>query len=367
MKLYVIAGESSGDMHTANLLAELNLLNPIIETRGMGGNLMQKQGVHLIQHYNGLNVVGLAEVIKKLPTLLKVIRKIKQDIIAWKPDAILLTDYPAFNLRIAKFCKKINLPVYYYISPQIWAWKENRICDIRKYVNHMAVILPFEPAFYKKHGIEVTFVGHPLIDIVNRFRNQENTKLTFSKPILAILPGSRRHEVKAMLPTMLQAANHFKDEFDIVIGGAPSLPTSFYTPFLINHPHVHWVQNQTYALLNSAYAAIVTSGTATLETALFNVPQLVCYKGNRLSYEVARRLIKIKYISLVNLILDKPCVDELIQNQMNEQQIQQSLQGILNQRREQMLNDYKHLQHILGNSGASMRAASSLHDWMNLL
>ncbi|MCZ2444058.1 MAG: lipid-A-disaccharide synthase [Flavobacteriales bacterium] len=364
MKLYVIAGESSGDMHTASLISELKLLCPEIQLRGMGGNMMLEQGVSLTQHYSGFNVVGLVEVIKKLPTLLKVMQKIKDDILSWKPDAVLLTDYPAFNMRIARFSHQHRIPVYYYISPQVWAWKENRVKAIKKYVDQMMVILPFEQEFYQKHDIQVSYVGHPLIDVIDKYKKQTTPVLSYEKPVLAILPGSRRHEIATMLPVMLKAAADYAADFSIVVAGAPSLSESFYRPFLNLYPQVHWLNNKTYDLLKIAHSAIVTSGTATLETALFGVPQVVCYKGNRLSYIVAKQLVKIKYISLVNLILDKPCVEELIQNDMNVQRIKTSLAGILHARRAEISTDYQKLYESLGKSGASKTAAATLYKWM---
>jgi len=360
MKLYVIAGESSGDLHASGLIRELRQRLPDLQVRGMGGKQLMAEGVELSQDYAGLNFMGFIEVVKNLPTILRVMKHIKTDILRWKPDAVLLVDYPGFNLRMATFCKRNGIRVFYYISPQFWAWKENRVKKIKKYVDEMLVILPFEEAFYARHGIRVRYVGHPLLDAIERFRNSEKPSLQFEKPVIALLPGSRRGEVTAMLPVMLKAAYSYTDRFEVIVAGAPSLPRSFYEPFLRDFPCVKLVENQTYAILNSAYAALVTSGTATLETALFNVPQVVCYKGSRISYEIAKRLIKVNYISLVNLILDKPVVKELIQHEMNVSNLQHKLESILGEGRASMLAEYEKLRFKLGGTGASSRAAEIL-------
>ncbi|MCX7744012.1 MAG: lipid-A-disaccharide synthase [Flavobacteriales bacterium] len=360
MKLYVIAGESSGDLHAASLIRELRYLIPDIKVRGMGGKKLMAEGIELSQDYAGLNFMGFIEVLKNLPTILRLMKHIKTDILRWQPDAILLVDYPGFNLRMAEFCKNNGIRVFYYISPQLWAWKENRVKKIKKYVDEMLVILPFEEAFYARHGIRVHYVGHPLLDAIQHFKVSEKSVLHFDKPVIALLPGSRKGEVSAMLPVMLQAANAFKHHYEIVVAGAPSLPLSFYHSFLQDFPHVKLLENQTYALLNIAYAALVTSGTATLETALFNVPQVVCYKGSRISYEIAKRLIKVNYISLVNLILDKPVVKELIQHEFTVGAVQLELEHVLGKGRESMLRDYESLRQVLGNSGASIHAAETI-------
>ncbi len=365
MKLYVIAGESSGDLHAAGLIRELRRRIPDLQVRGMGGKQLMAEGVDISQDYSGLNFMGFIEVVKNLPIILRLIKHIKTDILRWKPDAILLVDYPGFNLRVAEFCKKNGIRVFYYISPQLWAWKENRVKKVKKYVDEMLVILPFEEAFYARHDIRVHYVGHPLLDAIQRFKNSETSIGYFDKPVIALLPGSRRGEVTAMLPTMLEAATAFKHQYQIVIAGAPSLPSSFYHPFLKDYPHVKLVENQTYSLLRIAHAALVTSGTATLETALFNVPQIVCYKGSRISYEIAKRLIKVNYISLVNLILDKPVVKELIQHELTAKNLQQELEYILREGREPMLHEYESLRRILGESGASSRAAETLASFMH--
>jgi lipid-A-disaccharide synthase len=360
MKLYVIAGESSGDLHAAGLIRELRHRIPDLQVRGMGGKQLMAEGVELSQDYAGLNFMGFIEVVKNLPVILRLMKHIKTDILRWKPDAILLVDYPGFNLRMAEFCKKNGIRVFYYISPQLWAWKENRVKKVKKYVDEMLVILPFEEAFYARHGIRVHYVGHPLLDAIQRFKVSDASVLHFDKPVIALLPGSRRGEVSAMLPVMLEAATAFKHQYEIVVAGAPSLPSSFYHSFLKDYPHVKLVENQTYALLHIAYAALVTSGTATLETALFNVPQVVCYKGSRISYEIAKRLIKVNYISLVNLILDKPVVKELIQHELTVKHVQQELEHILGEGRDSMLQEYQILRSALGESGASSRAAETL-------
>ncbi|MCG2792809.1 MAG: lipid-A-disaccharide synthase [Weeksellaceae bacterium] len=361
MKYYIIAGEASGDLHAANLMKAIKQKDPAADFRFWGGDLMQNQRGTLVKHYRDLAFMGFLEVVQNLKTILNNIKICKTDIKTYQPDVLILVDYPGFNLRIAKFAKELGLRVVYYISPQLWAWKEGRVEIIRKYVDDMLVILPFEKDFYQKHQVDAHFVGHPLLDAIEglqpidiqNFKSENNLN---DKQIIALLPGSRKQEVKKMLELMLSVRSYFTD-YQFVIAGAPSLEKDFYEQFV--DPDVHFVSNKTYDLLRCSKAALVTSGTATLETALLNVPEVVCYKGSQISYEIGKRLIKnIKYISLVNLIMGKEVVTELIQNELNTNNLVAELDKILNtEKRNQLLDDYEILRAKLGGSGASQKAA----------
>ncbi len=361
MKYYIIAGEASGDLHGSNLMKALKKKDSNAEFRFWGGDLMQEQGGTLVKHYRDLAFMGFLEVIQNLSTILNNIKICKKDIEAYKPDVLILVDYPGFNLRIAKFAKSLGIKVIYYISPQLWAWKEGRVETIKKYVDEMMVILPFEKDFYKKHQVNAHFVGHPLLDAISGL--QPVSEADFKKenalndlPIIALLPGSREQEVTKMLELMLSVRPHFKN-YQFVIAGAPSLPKSFYEQFV--DADVHFVSNKTYDLLRCAKAALVTSGTATLETALLNTPEVVCYKSSKISYAIAKRLVKhIKYISLVNLIMDQEVVTELIQDDLNTENLVLELNKIIEgNSRQMMLNNYAILREKLGGSGASDNAA----------
>ena len=362
MKYYIIAGEASGDLHGSNLMKSLYREDPNAEIRFWGGDLMQSVGGTLVKHYRDLSFMGFLEVALNLTTILNNIKICKKDIIEFQPDVLVFIDYPGFNMRIAKWAKKLGMKTHYYISPQIWAWKENRIKDIKRDIDKMYVILPFEKDFYEnKHHYEVEFVGHPLIDAIqNRtptndieFRIENNLS---DKPIIAILPGSRKQEITKMLSVMLSVAADFPD-YQFVIAGAPSQEYSFYSTFLISN-NCHFISNKTYDLLSVSYAALVTSGTATLETALFKVPEVVCYKGSWLSYQIAKRIVTLKYISLVNLIMDKEVVTELIQEKCNTNSIKIELQKLLDSKyRNKVLENYNALELKLGGIGASQKTA----------
>lgn len=361
MKYYIIAGEASGDLHGSNLMKALKQKDSDVEFRFWGGDLMKAQGGDLVKHYRDLAFMGFLEVAKNLRTILNNIKFCKQDIRVYKPDVLILVDYPGFNLRIAKFAKELGIKVVYYISPQLWAWKESRVEIIRKYVDEMMVILPFEEDFYKKHGVHSHFVGHPLLDAISNLKeiNVENFKAENGlneKEIIALLPGSRKQEVEKMLDMMLSVRPYFK-EHQFVIAGAPSLPKEFYQQYVDDN--VHFVSNKTYDLLRCSKAALVTSGTATLETALLNIPEVVCYRGSKISYAIAKRLVKnINYISLVNLIMDREVVKELIQNDLNTSNLVEELKKILvGEKRDQVLKDYELLREKLGGEGASENAA----------
>ncbi len=363
MKYYLIAGEASGDLHGANLMRALQQIDPEGEFRFWGGDRMEAVGGKLIKHYRDLAFMGFWEVVTNLRTILRNIDFCKRDITQFQPDALIFIDYPGFNMRIAKWAKQRGIPTHYYISPQIWAWKENRIKAIKRDVDAMYVILPFEKDFYEgKHQYPVHFVGHPLLDAIAA--RKEVSEEIFKKenglderPIIALLPGSRKQEIAKMLSVMLSVVGSYH-QYQFVIAGAPSQEYDFYKQF-IKEENVHFVTGKTYDLLSHAHAALVTSGTATLETALFNVPEVVCYRGNWISYQIAKRVISLKYISLVNLIMDAPIVTELIQGELNTKNLKTELEKLLNpEHRAKLLKDYKILREKLGNEGASERTAS---------
>ena len=362
MKYYIIAGEASGDLHGSNLMKSIYEEDSNASMRFWGGDLMQNIGGTLVKHYKELAFMGFLEVVLNLKTILNNIKICKADIDQFQPDVLIFIDYPGFNMRIATWAKERNIPTHYYISPQIWAWKENRIKTIKRDVDFMYVILPFEKDFYeKKHNFPVNFVGHPLIDaihdrvVVEKEVFIKDNKLE-KKPIIALLPGSRKQEITKMLSGMLSVVKDFP-EYQFVIAGAPSQDFSFYEPFLKNE-NVHFISNKTYDLLSVSHAALVTSGTATLETALFKVPEVVCYKGSWVSYQIAKRIITLKYISLVNLIMDKEVVKELIQDDFNSKNIKKELGKILEgSDRDKMMENFIALEEKLGGSGASKKTA----------
>ncbi|MEM8847662.1 MAG: lipid-A-disaccharide synthase [Bacteroidota bacterium] len=366
MKYYIIAGEASGDLHGSNLIKALKNQDGSAQIRCWGGDLMQKAGGKLTKHYKDMAFMGFLEVIKNIPTIFKNISFCKEDIQRFAPDAIIFIDFSGFNLRIAKWAKAQGFSTNYYISPQIWASREGRIKAIKRDIDNMYVILPFEKEFYeKKHRFPVNFVGHPLIDAIANTQIEDETifretnNLDLVKPIIALLPGSRKQEVQKMLSIMLSVQKDYPN-YQFVIAGAPSLPNEFYEAFK-EATNVGFVSNQTYALLTYAHAALVTSGTATLETALFNVPQVVCYKGNWISYQIAKRIITLDFISLVNLIMDKEVVKELIQGDLTSENLNIELQKILEgPERERILTDYASLKEKLGGEGASEKAARLL-------
>jgi lipid-A-disaccharide synthase len=376
MKYYIIAGEASGDLHASNLIKNLKLSDEKAEFRGWGGDLMQKLCVTLVKHYRDLAFMGFAEVIQHLPEILRNIKFCKNDILAYKPDVLILVDYPGFNLRIAKFAKKAGFRVIYYVSPQVWAWKSSRVHLIKEVVDKMLVIFPFEKSFYAKYGYDVEFVGHPLLDVISQspysslkdFLKENNLP---DKPIVAMLPGSRHQEIQNMLPVMRDTALNFPT-YQFVIGGAPSAHKEWYDSF-INHTNISIVYDKTYELLSHSVAALVTSGTATMETALWGVPEVICYRAGGLtgniSYQLAKRLIgrKLKFIGIVNLVMEKEVVKELIQQELTTENLTQELKKLLEDRsyREQIKNNYKQINEKLGGSGASARAAKVVLNFLH--
>lgn len=370
MKYYIVSGEASGDLHGSNLMKALLLEDVNADFRFWGGDLMQDTGGTLVKHYKDLAFMGFLEVVMNLRTIAKNLAFCKKDIEDYNPDAILFIDYPGFNLRIAKWAKQKNYKTHYYISPQIWAWKENRIKAIKNDVDQMYVILPFEKTFYEdKHHFPVHFVGHPLIDAiagrtqVDEFEFRTKNGLS-NKPIIALLPGSRKQEITKILSIMLSLVDSYKG-YQFVIAGAPGQDYAFYKQF-IKKTNIHFISNKTYVLLSVSTAALVTSGTATLETALFKVPQVVCYKGGWLSYQIGKRLVKLDYISLVNLILEKEAVTELIQNDFNTKRLKKELDSILdNYERTKFFINYYDLEKKLGGKGASAKTAKLIYNSLN--
>jgi len=367
MRYYIISGEASGDLHAANLMHELKKLDTHATFRCWGGDKMKAEGAELVKHYRELAFMGFTEVVMNLRVILRNFGFCKEDIMQWKPHVVILVDYPGFNLRIAEFAKTNGFKVFYYISPQIWAWKQSRVHKIKKVVDKMFVILPFEKDFYKRFDYEVDFVGHPLLDEIQKFDRHDSwvkAHLHSEKPIIALLPGSRRQEVQTILPLMLSTISKFP-EYQFVLAAAPSLPVDYYSEIVGTHP-VSIIENQTYQLLMHSRAALVTSGTATLETALFGVPEVVCYKGGKISYLIARTLVKIDYISLVNLIMDREVVKELIQDELNPENLYHELNLLLTDQEKiaQLKSDYDLLKLKLGGVGASAKTARLMFDFL---
>lgn len=363
MKYYVIAGEASGDLHGSNLLRELKQFDRNAIFRCWGGDLMKEQGAVLVKHYRDLAFMGFAEVVRNLPVILRNLRFCKEDIQQYNPDVLILIDYPGFNLRIAKYAHANGIRVFYYISPQVWAWKQSRVYKIRRWVDRMFVILPFEKEFYRRYGMDVSFVGHPLLDALAGFSPDpgfDGRNKIGPEPVIALLPGSRAQEIEKMLPVMLRSAEAFT-HCQVIIAGAPSIPPHFYHKYIVGG-NAKIVYNQTYDLLSRARVAAVTSGTATLETGLLGVPFVVCYKGGRISYLLARQLIKVKFVSLVNLILDRSVVKELIQDELTEASLGLELRKLLEEGAERttVIKQLDELKSICGGPGASRRAASEM-------
>jgi lipid-A-disaccharide synthase len=375
MKYYIIAGEASGDLHGSNLIKELKQLDSSADIRGWGGDLMRAAGATIVKHYRDLAFMGFAEVVMNLRTIFSNLKFCKEDIVKFQPDALILIDYPGFNLRIAEWAKSVNSQrstvnwkTIFYISPQVWAWKESRVPKMKKTIDKMIVILPFEKEYYKnKWNWDVDYVGHPLVAVVEEFRLSAIGQQPSANDMIALLPGSRKQEISKKLPVMLEVSKSFP-QYQFVLAKAPALEDEFYAGFMQHYTNVSSVRNKTYELLVQSKAALVTSGTATLETALFKVPEVVCYKGSNISYQIAKRLIKIKYISLVNLIMDKPVVKELIQDDLTVDNIKEELSALLfdEARQQQLKKDYDDLYHILSAGGnASANAARIIFNFVS--
>ena len=366
MKYYLIVGEASGDLHASCLMHSLKEKDHDAEFRFFGGDLMAAEGGTIVRHYRELAYMGFIPVLLHLPTILKNMKMCKRDIVEWRPDVVILVDYPGFNLKIAKFLKqKTSIPVFYYISPKIWAWKEYRIKNIKRDVDHLFSILPFEVPFFEvKHHYPIHYVGNPTADEVRRFKASYDGRFpTFSKPVIAILAGSRLHEIKDNLPVMLRATDHLANRFQLVVAGAPSVPHDYYLQFFGNRK-VEIVYDQTYPLLKNAHAALVTSGTATLETALFDVPQVVCYATPlpRLISVLRRILLKVKYVSLVNLIADREVVKELVAADYSEENVRREIDAIIadGPQRNAMKEGYAEVWQRLGKESAPDNAARQI-------
>lgn len=373
MRYFIIAGEQSGDLHGSNLIKELIIADRNAHVSCWGGDLMEEAGATLLMHYKKMAFMGFVAVVKNIRSISKNLNRCKQEIIEYNPDIIILIDYPGFNLRIARFASSKGLRVFYYISPKLWAWNEKRVEKIRKYVDRMYIIFPFEVEFYKKHGIEVIYQGNPLKDEIERKRSLFPDKKSLQKslgigekPIVGILAGSRKHEVELILPEMLKIIHHFPD-YQFVLAGVKNLPDELYLKIIGNRP-VKLIKEKTYEILHSASAALVASGTATLETALLNVPQVVCYKGDFLSMIIAWMVIKVKFISLVNLIMNKEVVKELVQYSLTENSLISELKAILpgGENRNVMLLEYEVLNEKLGPAGASRRVAEDMVNYLKV-
>lgn len=373
MKYYILAGEPSGDLHASNLMKELLLIDNTIQFQFWGGDLMEQVAKQKSRkHIKDLAFMGFVEVLKNIRTIFRNIKFCKQDILRFKPDVLVLVDYPGFNLRIADWAKQQGIRVIYYISPTIWAWKENRVEIVKRSIEKMFVILPFEVAVYKKHNYDADYVGHPLLDAIEQEKSKLPTKEDFTlenklgdKPIIAVLPGSRKQEIERMLSIMLNVVGDFQ-EYQFVIAGTTNLPKEAYSNAI--QMGIKVVFNQTYALMQHAHAGIIKSGTSTLESALFRLPQVVCYKGGAVSYAIARLVVgnRVKYISLPNLILDRPVVKELIQSELTASNLKNELKSILaGKKREEMLGNYDELIQLLGNSGASKKVAQLMYNHLN--
>jgi lipid-A-disaccharide synthase len=364
MKYYIIAGEASGDLHGSNLITEIKKLDPAAAIRCWGGDKMHEAGGELVKHYRDLAFMGFTEVLMNIRTILQNLKFCKKDILQFNPDALVLIDYPGFNLRIARWARKQGLKVIFYISPQVWAWKESRVKSMKEDIHKMLVILPFEKDYYRdKWNWEVEYVGHPLVDVIDKHITQGTGYIPQGTgPVIALLPGSRKQEILKKLPVMLEVSKYFPD-YQFVVAQAPSVPDEFYKLFTGRYPNVAIANNKTYDLLMQAKAALVTSGTATLETALFGVPEVVCYKGSPISYQIAKRVIRVKYISLVNLIMNRLVVKELIQDRFTVENLRIELTELLqnSERISKVKQDYAELKALLRHGGnASLKAARSI-------
>lgn len=375
MRYFVIAGEASGDLHASNLIKELNKLDQNAGIQGWGGELMEKEGAEIIKHYRDLAFMGIVEVVQNIRVIMRNFRLCKEQILRFKPDVLVLVDYPGFNLRIAKFAKQKQIPVCYYISPKAWVWKESRVFKIKKYVDRMFCIFPFEVDFYKKFNYKTTYVGNPVVDAVENFKastKDKNMQLeeiqSVNKPVVALLAGSRYQEINLLLPEMIEVAKHFP-EYQFVVAGVSSIPVSYYQKYLKN-TNILLVHNKTYELLSNSQAAVVTSGTATLETALFGVPQVVVYKTNQWSFNIGQLFIwlgtiKIKFFALVNIILGREAVKEILQYNVSKQVIEELNRILTNKGHYQRIEtDYNEMKVVLGAPGASKKTASELYDFI---
>lgn len=371
MRYYIIAGEASGDLHGSGLIRALGKLDPDADFRYWGGDLMAGEGGTLVQHFKKGSFMGFWEVIKNIGTVITSMRMCKRDIMGYSPDALILIDYPGFNLRMARFASRKGIKVFYYISPKVWAWNQSRVKLIKRYVDHMLTIFPFETTFYEKFGYKVDYIGNPLLDAIGNRKDRNDNFERFTernglpgKPMIAMLAGSRIQEIDKCLPVMVSVMDKYPD-YQFIIAGAPSIEPAIYRKYTGDKIAV--LYNQTYAILQHASAAMVVSGTATLEAALLGAPQVVCYRGSALSYQIAKRFIKVKFISLVNLIMEREVVKELIQDDLNSDKLKAELDKMLFDRnyRNAMLDDIEELKQRLGEPGATERAAKKVIEYLD--
>lgn len=367
MKYYLVAGEASGDLHAANLMSAIAAEDPNAEFRYFGGDKMQAVGGTLVKHYADMAFMGFTEVLLNFRTILKNMKACKADLLSYQPDVLILVDFPGFNLKIAEFAKQHQIKVCYYISPKVWAWNQKRVIKIKRVVDHMFCIFPFEVDFYKEWGMKVDYIGNPLLDEIAQFVPDLNFRENLpigDKKIIALLPGSRKQEIERLLPAMLSITANYPD-YAFVVAGAPTFDESYYQQFFKDKP-LPLVFNNTYNLLYHAHAAMVASGTATLETALFKVPQVVVYKGGKISIAIARLLVKIKFISLVNLIVNQKIVTELIQEECNTANLLREMNDIVSgDKRALQLKNYDHLIDIMGKPGASAKTAKLIMQYLS--
>ena len=356
MRYYVISGETSGDNHAARVITELKELDSNTEFRGMGGDRSEAAGQQLLLHQKEMAIIGFFEVVRNLREIAKNLKLVKKDIATWNPECIILVDYPGFNFKIAKYAAELNIPVHYYIAPKVWAWKESRVKLIKRYVTKLYCILPFEPEYFQKHNIQVDYVGNPSKETVDEYLANNATPET--KKSIALLPGSRSSEINAALPIMLEALSDFS-EYEIKIAQAPGFSDAFYHDF---DPRLTLVKDDMYGLLADSKASIVTSGTATLETALMNVPQVICYKTSYISYLIVKAVVKLKYVSLVNLILNREAINELLQYEFTAENIKKQLTALLedSKERKELLLDYDILRQNLGDKKPSKLVAKGI-------
>lgn len=370
MRYYIIAGEASGDLHGSNLIKGIRKIDSSAQIRCWGGDLMKEAGAELVKHYKEGAIMGFVEVVANLGKLAKNLNDCKNDIINYNPDVVVLIDYPGFNFRIAQFAKERGMRVFYYIAPKVWAWKEKRVHKLKKYVDRLFIIFPFEIEYFKKWGIDAIYRGNPLLDSVDNHRSADETKEAFQKrtgigsaeTTVALLAGSRRGEIKYLLPRMMQVAEKYP-HYRFLLACAPSMEREFYESIIGKKcSNIKLLFGETYSILRHSDAAIINSGTASLEAALIGVPQVVCYGGNEISYQIAKRVVKLKYISLANLIMDKGLFKELIQHDCTPQKISQELDNLLDNRvyREKMMADYRNVRDVLGGKGASEKVAGAM-------
>ena len=370
MRYYIIAGEASGDLHGSNLIKGIRKIDSSAQIRCWGGDLMKEAGAELVKHYKEGAIMGFVEVVANLGKLAKNLNDCKNDIINYNPDVVVLIDYPGFNFRIAQFAKERGMRVFYYIAPKVWAWKEKRVHKLKKYVDRLFIIFPFEIEYFKKWGIDAIYRGNPLLDSVDNHRSADETKEAFQKrtgigsaeTTVALLAGSRRSEIKYLLPRMMQVAEKYP-HYRFLLACAPSMEREFYESIIGKKcSNIKLLFGETYSILRHSDAAIINSGTASLEAALIGVPQVVCYGGNEISYQIAKRVVKLKYISLANLIMDKGLFKELIQHDCTPQKISQELDNLLDNcvYREKMMADYRNVRDVLGGKGASEKVAGAM-------